>query len=337
MTYRYFISVFCSLVLITTVLGVYFYLHMPKNEAKSSYKHTQYQGITLNGPIQPIPNIASIDKDWVQLGKALFNSKLLSRDNSISCASCHSLGLGGDDGFPVSVGFRGQLGTRNSPTVLNAVFNFRQFWDGRSADLADQVVGPIHNPVEMSSNWPEIISKLSQIPEFVSAFRSVGEASITSEAIIRAIVTFEESLITPNSPIDRYLLGEVNALTEQQKRGFDKFIGFGCVSCHQGRNIGGNLYQRIGRVDKVPAILLEDKGRYGVTQNSFDKHVFKVPTLRNVAETAPYFHNGAVSTLEEAVEIMAIGQLGLALSENDVKDIVALLHAFTGELSEHAL
>ncbi|GAA3915136.1 hypothetical protein GCM10022277_07140 [Litoribacillus peritrichatus] len=262
----------------------------------------------------------------------MFNSPLLSADNSVSCASCHDVFHGGDDGLPVSTGINQQVGTRNSPSVLNAVFNFRQFWDGRSLNLKDQAEGPIHNPVEMGSDWDEVLEKLRSEPNFVQSFQDLSEDGITVENILKAIVSYEESLVTENAPIDRYLLGEHSALTPQQQAGYRKFVDYGCVTCHQGRNIGGNLYQKIGRLDQVPANLLDDPGRYELTKNPQDMHVFKVPSLRNVADTAPYFHNGSVDELSVAIRIMARGQLGLDLNDADVADLEALLHAFTGEL-----
>ena len=286
------------------------------------------------GAIQPLPLIKSIDKRWVQLGKALFHSPLLSKDNSISCASCHQTKAGGDDGFPLSIGIKNRTGNRNSPSILNASLNFRQFWDGRSVSIQDQMIGPIHNPIEMGSNFDEIISKLRSDKTFNQAFNTLDINGVTKENIILAIATFEESLITHNSPIDNYLLGDNNALTPQQKQGLEKFQKFGCITCHQGRNIGGNLFQKIGRIDKVPKELLADKGRYTITNDINDLHVYKVPSLRNVSLTAPYFHNGSVRTLPEAVNLMAKMQLGLNLSLQDTEDIVALLGAFTGQVQD---
>lgn len=186
---------------------------------------------------------------------------------------------------------------------MNAVFNFRQFWDGRSQDLAEQVSGPIHNPVEMGATWKEIISKLSQEHEFNRAFLELSADGVTEKNIIKALTIFEETLITPNAAIDRYILGDEDALTAQQKRGYSKFIQLGCVTCHQGWNIGGNLYQKLGRIDSVPASLLNDEGLYLVTKKTEDRYVFKVPSLRNIVDTAPYFHDGSVATLAEAVKL----------------------------------
>ncbi|MEP0355721.1 MAG: cytochrome c peroxidase [Paraglaciecola sp.] len=308
----------------------YYYYCLPPVEIVELASETEYHFEQVDGPIQPIPRSMVSNVKWVQLGKALFNSTLLSSDNSISCASCHLLDYGGDDGLPLSLGVGSLLGERNSPSVFNSVFNFRQFWDGRSHNLAEQIAEPIHNPNEMATNWQDVISKLKQDPEFNQAFSTISSEGITQQAIVKAIRLFEESLITPNAPIDLYLLGNKSALTLQQQRGYAKFSNFGCSTCHQGINIGGNLYQKLGRIDRMPAKLLDDLGRYELTKNIEDKYVFKVPSLRNVADTAPYFHNGSVATLEEAVIIMAQGQLGLSLSQEDVNDLVAALKSFSG-------
>lgn len=331
MLIRYYISLACIFVAFLGAMVAYFFYTQPQTIKRVVITNTQYHYAPdiVKGAIQPIPNQIEFDEQWARLGKALFNSTLLSRNNTISCASCHLINFGGDDGFPVSTGVDNQIGERNSPTVLNAVFNFRQFWDGRSRNLADQVSGPVHNPFEMGSNWEEVIYKLEREPEFKRAFFELSPDGVTVENIIKAITVFEETLITPNAPIDRYLTGDKEALTAQQLRGYNKFIQFGCVTCHQGRNIGGNLYQKLGRIDKVPAKLLNDVGLFALTQKPNDRYVFKVPSLRNVAETSPYFHNGSVNTLREAVVIMAQAQLGIVLSQEDIDDLVALLQAFS--------
>lgn len=295
---------------------------------------TQYEYQYVDGPIQPLPKIKSIDHDWRLLGQALFHSTLLSKDNTVSCSSCHMITLGGDDGFALSTGVNNQLGERNSPTVLNSVFNFRQFWDGREQNLALQIDGPIHNPVEMATSWPEVVDKLNADQYFSSAFTAISKQGVTKDNIVKALVTYEESLITPNAPIDRYLLGEKQALTEQQVRGLDKFISFGCSTCHQGKNIGGNFYQKLGRLDDIPEKLKQDLGRFEFSNDPVDKFIFKVPSLRNIADTAPYFHNGSVATLPEAVSIMAKTQLGMDITEQDKQDIVALLQAFSAPVQE---
>lgn len=333
MTHRYVYSVLTGLCAVFSILVVYGFVQFKQEQTVTVQMDTEYEFVEVPGPIQPIPYIKHIDSGWQTLGKALFHSTLLSQDNTISCASCHNVHQGGEDGFPVSIGIKGSLGDRNAPTVLNSVFSFRQFWDGRSATLAEQAVGPIHNPVEMGTNFETVIHKIKQSQDFVEAFTQLGVKEITAESIVKAIVIYEESLITPDAPIDLYVLGDQSALTKQQKVGYEKFIGFGCVSCHQGVNIGGNLYQKIGRLNVVPEELLADKGRFNITQNENDEYVFKVPSLRNIHLTAPYFHNGSVEKLEDAIRIMAIGQLGITLTDQDVEDLVALFEAFSGSVA----
>lgn len=332
MNIRYLILMGVSFFTILLTIVIYYNKNKDIQQYEVVTTKTAYNIQEAAGPIQPIPNIQSIDSAWVKLGKALFISPLLSKDNSISCFSCHDLYNGGDDGKMVSDGIGGAKGTRNSPTVLNATFNFRQFWDGRSHDLRDQVSGPIHNPIEMGSSWAEITLKLKNDEQLNLLFLQLSEEGVTQANIIKAITTFQESLVTPNAAIDRYVLGDKDALSESQKRGLEKFIDYGCITCHQGRNIGGNLFQKIGRIDRVPNHLLDDKGRYLITENSYDEYVFKVPSLRNIAQTGPYFHDGSVQDLKQAIRIMAKGQLGLDLDDNDVTDIYNILLAFTGDL-----
>ncbi len=286
-------------------------------------------------PIQPIPQEIKLDKRKLELGDRLFHDPRLSHDDGISCAYCHDLGRGGTDQRARSIGIGGQIGDRNAPTVFNSGFNFKQFWDGRAETLEDQIDGPIHDPREMGSNWPEIIAKLKRDPSYVSLFAQLYPDGIQSRTIKDAIGTFERSLITPNSRFDRFLRGETGAITEAEKAGYQLFKGYGCAACHQGINIGGNMFQKLGvMVDyfaergtpKGPAL-----GRYNVTGREDDKYTFKVPSLRNVARTAPYFHDGSIPTLEGAVGIMARYQLGRSLSPREVDLIVGFLNTLTGE------
>lgn len=318
--------------LIVTLIPIIYFSWLSKSHSRANTDDvvgTTYHYVQVNSPIQPIPSIASIDRNWYLLGKALFNSTLLSSDNTIACSSCHLVDYGGDDGFAVSTGVKGLQGDRNSPTVLNSTFNIRQFWDGRSASLAEQVAGPIHADNEMASTWNEVIHKLSNDNYFSKTFNNISKQGITAETITLALTIYEQSLITPNAPIDLFLLGNESALSAQQKRGFEKFQSFGCITCHQGVNIGGNIMQKLGRIGEVPDQLLQDKGKFNYTNKETDKHIFKVPSLRNVAQTSPYFHNGSIEKLPDAVKIMAKAQLGVELSELDTQDIVALLQSFS--------
>jgi len=281
-----------------------------------------------SGLITPIPTDVDVNAAKVQLGKKLFLDTRLSKDDTINCATCHDLYNGGDDGLQVSFGIKGQTGTRNAPTVYNAVFNFRQFWDGRVKTLQEQASGPIQNPVEMGSHFPELVKKLNAT-EYKKEFAKIYNDGITKENITDAIAEYEKTLITPNAPFDLYLKGDANAISKEAKEGYELFRAKGCIACHQGMNIGGNLYNKFGVFDDAN---LSDLGRYEVTKRERDKGYFRVPSLRNIAQTAPYFHDGRTSDLGEVVRLMANYQLGRKLSDEEVVKIVAFLKTLSGKL-----
>jgi cytochrome c peroxidase len=287
-----------------------------------------------NEPITPIALFVELDEKKVALGEQLFNDVRLSRDNSISCASCHILEKGGTDQLTISTGIGGKPGVVNAPSVFNSVYNFKQFWDGRAETLEEQIEGPTHNPVEMDSNWTEIITKLEAEPNYVQAFRAIYLDKIQSRDIKDAIATYERSLVTPNARFDKFLRGDNNALTDEEKQGYQLFKSYGCVSCHQGVNIGGNLFQKFGLMGDYFAsrkVTKADLGRFNSTGNEADKFVFKVPSLRNVARTAPYFHDGSAHQLEDAVMTMSVYQLGRPLTLDDRDAIVKFLKTLSGE------
>lgn len=271
----------------------------------------------------------------VELGKMLFFDPRLSASHAISCNSCHNIGLGGADAQPTSIGHRWQHGARNAPTVFNAVFDKTQFWDGRAKDLEHQAGGPIVNPVEMGSPAAHVAEQLRGIPGYHAAFERAfpGQRDpITLRNVEKAIAVFEATLITPGAPFDRYLKGDTRALTATQKQGLALFIDKGCAACHNGINVGGATFAPFGVVAKPGAELLppQDKGRFTVTGTPSDEYVFKVPSLRNVALTAPYFHTGQVWDLKVAVEVMGSSQLGIHLSAADASKITAFLDTLTG-------
>jgi cytochrome c peroxidase len=286
----------------------------------------------------PLPPPPALPTDKVRLGRALFLDVRLSRDDTLSCAGCHDLSGAGNDGRPVSIGVGGAAGGVNAPTVFNASLNFVQFWDGRAASLEEQAAGPVHNPVEMASTWAEVIAKLEADDVFRREFRRVYPDGITAKNLVDAIAAFERTLLTGNAPFDRYLRGDTRAIDERARAGYRNFRELGCASCHQGVNIGGNMFQRFGimadyfadRAQNRP-VGTADLGRYNVTGREEDRHVFKVPGLRNVAQTAPYFHDGSVATLEEAVAIMGRYQLGRELSRAEVASLVVFLQTLTGD------
>jgi cytochrome c peroxidase len=290
-----------------------------------------------NEPIQPIPLATELngEKEKVALGEKLFQDPQLSRNNTVSCASCHSLSTGGSDLLARSVGIDGQQSLVNAPTVFNSGFNFKQFWDGRAETLEDQIDGPIHTSSEMDSNWPEIIKKLAQSPDYVAAFGGLYDNGIQGPNVKDALATFERSLATPNSRFDRFLRGDGDALSNEEKEGYRLFKSYGCASCHQGVSAGGNIFQKFGVMGDYFAdrgeVSKADMGRFNVTGDEADRHVFKVPSLRNVALTPPYFHDGSAARLEDAVVVMGRYQLGRRLSPDEVDRIVKFLRTLTGE------
>ncbi|KAA3619917.1 MAG: cytochrome C biogenesis protein CcsA [Calditrichaeota bacterium] len=287
--------------------------------------------ISRDEPIKPIPVSVVVDKEKVDLGKMLFFEPRLSKSGFISCNSCHNLSTGGADNLPSSIGHKWQLGPINSPTVLNAKFNLAQFWDGRAKDLKDQAAGPIANPGEMASTHVLAIDILQSIPEYVQLFKNVYNVDeITIEEVTDAIAAFEETLTTPNSRFDQWLRGDENAITAKEKEGYALFKEKGCVACHNGAGVGGESYQKFGVV-KTYENDTETLGRFNVTQNEEDKYFFKVPLLRNIELTAPYFHDASTWNLEEAVKIMAEYQVGLEVSKEEQGKIVSFLKTLTGE------
>ncbi|GAB4087546.1 cytochrome-c peroxidase [Hydrogenophaga soli] len=285
--------------------------------------------------VLPLPVQAPAWGPKEELGRRLFHEPRLSADSSLSCASCHPLERGGADGRRVSVGVNGALGKFNAPTVFNAMFNAAQFWDGRVSTLDEQAGGPIVNPAEMAAQWPDVLQRLAADASYRQAFLAAfGTATPQQSQVTQALAAFERTLITPNSRFDQYLMGERQALNEQELRGYQRFQDLGCVSCHQGRGLGGNLFQPFG-VMLTPQALAryggDNPGRYAVTGLERDRGVFKVPGLRNVALTAPYFHDGSVATLEEAVWVMGQAQLGRDLPRQAVDDLVAFLRTLTGQ------
>jgi cytochrome c peroxidase len=272
----------------------------------------------------------------VELGKMLYFDPRLSASHTISCSSCHSLGLGGADAAPTSLGHRWQHGGRNAPTVFNAVFNKAQFWDGRAKDLEQQAGGPIVNPVEMASPEKHVPEQLRGIPGYRDAFARAfpGESDpITLGNVQKAIAVFEATLITPNAPFDRFLKGDAAMLAPTQREGLTLFMERGCSACHNGINVGGGMYAPFGVVEKPGADLLPpaDEGRFMVTKTPGDEYVFKVPTLRNIVLTAPYFHTGQAWDLRQAVAVMGSSQLGIQLTGDEVDKIVAFLGSLTGD------
>lgn len=287
--------------------------------------------LRVNEPIQPIEPAVITEPEKVQLGKKLFFDPRLSRSGFISCNSCHNLSMGGSDNLPSSIGHNWQEGPINSPTVLNSSMNVAQFWDGRAATLQEQAAGPISNPMEMASTHVLALDVLRSIPQYREEFAGIyGSDEIDLNRVTDAIAAFEETLVTPNSPFDQWLKGDDEALNEAELAGYQTFKEIGCTACHNGPGVGGTTFQRMGVVEPYvtdnPA-----EGRVAVTGKDADRFSFKVPTLRNVELTYPYFHDGAYWELEEAVDLMARLQLGRELEKADIDNMTAFLKSMTGD------
>jgi len=302
----------------------------------------EWQALPAKAP-EPANNPTTPAK--VELGKLLYHDVRLSSNGVLSCNSCHNVMSGGEDNRSGSIGVRNQVGGRSAPTVWNAAFSSVQFWDGRAPSLEEQARGPVTNPGEMGmKSWDDVVARLNAMPEYKKAFAAAfgSEDSVSADNAVKAIAAYERTLITPNSAYDKYVKGDKAALTEQQVRGLNTFAEVGCVGCHSGPAFNGpQLPEGTGFYQKFPGQdngALEaqynfsaDLGRFEATKNEADKHFFKVPTLRNIALTAPYFHNGKVKTLQDAVRIMGKLQLNRDLTNEQVADITAFLNGLTGE------
>jgi len=284
-----------------------------------------------NEPIHPIVPAKITQPAKVELGKKLFFDPRLSKSGFISCNSCHNLSMGGTDNLPTSIGHRWQQGPINSPTVLNSSLSFVQFWDGRAKDLQEQAGGPIENPLEMAFTHDLTIEVLSSIPQYREEFAKVyPNKKLDISLVTDAIAEFEKTLKTPNSRFDQWLKGKKNAITAEELKGYELFKNSGCVACHNGEGVGGDSYQKMGAVEPYKTSN-PSMGRADVTKNDADRFFFKTPMLRNVELTYPYFHDGAVNTLEEAVDIMGRLQLDKAFTKEEIAQIVAFLKTLTGD------
>lgn len=318
--------------------------------------HLNSQAKIMDTPFVPLPSKPPVPKDnpitkeKVELGKQLYFDPRLSMDGTVSCNSCHNVMSNGTDNRAVSAGIKGQLGGRSAPTVWNSAFHSVQFWDGRAASLEEQAKGPLTNPIEMGMpNHQAVIDRIKTIPGYVSQFEKVfGKNGLNIDNLAKAIATYERTLLTLDSPFDRYLKGNEKAISESARRGLKTVMEVGCTACHTGVNMNGaNLEMGVGSYQKFPTFpdneyvtkygFLEDKGRSGVTKDENDDHFWRVPTWRNIALTAPYFHNGAVKTLPEAVRVMAKTQLNKELTDNQVADIVEFLKSTTGKFPQQNL
>lgn len=308
-----------------------------KNYRAQAYPNLLAAAEFANEPVRPIHDSIPVDIRKVILGDMLFHDTRLSADNTVSCATCHSLNIAGVDNKQFSVGIKEQVGGVNAPTVFNAHYNFVQFWDGRAATLAAQAGGPPLNPIEMGhKSFDDICKVLSEDKAFEKVFMEVYPEGFTETTITDAIQEFERTLITPNSRFDKYLKGDKNILTAEEINGYDLFKKYNCATCHVGENLGGQSYELMGMRadyfgDRGTEITFEDHGRNKETKTERDMHRFKVPGLRNIELTGPYYHDGTKKTLEEAVIDMAKYEVGVNLTESETADIVKFLKTLTGE------
>ncbi|MBD3869107.1 MAG: heme-binding domain-containing protein [Acidobacteria bacterium] len=295
----------------------------------------------VHSALQPLPAVDESNPAMVALGERLFHEPLLSGDGTITCASCHGLDTGGTDRLQFSVGIGGQEGGINSPTVFNAGLHVRQFWDGRAADLAEQAGGPVDNPIEMGADWQKVVERLKNDRSYRLDFQKLFPDGVTRENTQAAIAAFEETLVTSDSSFDEYLKGYPNALEKDQVAGYELFTEYGCATCHVGSALGGQSFETMGLRDDYfagkKALTEADNGRMNFTGDPADRFKFKVPSLRNIAVTWPYFHDGSTESLDEAVRIMAQVQSGVDLTDEETTKIVAFLDSLTGRYKGEVL
>ena len=292
-------------------------------------------------PITPLDPAPALDPAKVALGAQLFADPILSSKNELACTTCHNLNTGGTIHVKRTVGYDGRMHRFNAPTIFNVANNYRLGWRGNFTSLAEQNESVILDPNLMASQWKPLVGKLRDSDIYSFRFREIYGRNVRKEDVLDALVTYERSLVTPNSRFDRYLRGEKDAITPLEERGYQIFKSYGCASCHQGSNVGGNLFEKFGIFGNSRSNGMSnndgDLGRWTITHDEQDRGVFRVPSLRNVALTAPYFHDGRVSSLPEAVDIMSRAQLGQVASTDDIDAIVAFLKTLTGEYNGHPL
>ena len=304
---------------------------------RTAYYNDGLTGERAGEPVRPILANTDVDQRKVALGYALYHDTRLSVDNTVSCATCHGLNTGGVDNLQYSKGVANNIGGVNAPTTYNAVYNFVQFWDGRAKTLAEQAAGPPLNPIEMAStSFDEIIAKLAKEKQYVEAFESIYADGITEANITNAIEEFERTLTTPNSKFDKWLLGDNEVLNADEVHGYELFKTNNCATCHVGANLGGESYELMGLRHhyfdaRGTELTEEDNGRFKQTKDERDRHRFKVPGLRNIELTWPYYHDGTRATMEEAVRDMALYQCDITLNDSEVAAIVAFMRTLTGE------
>jgi cytochrome c peroxidase len=316
--------------LITLTTYLFFSFSAPKKPVNNARSETTISLKNRSSQlIQPIPEptLSSRELNIAKLGMQIFLDPKLSSNNRVSCESCHHIFDNGAENRQVSLGVQG-LGARNSPTVFNVSHNSRFFWDGRASSLETQMDGPVHNPLEMNTNWQKITRYVASVPTYKQQFNAQFNGTINESTIKESLISFMTALDTPDSPFDLFLKGNETAISQAAKNGWQQFKILGCIACHQGTNIGGNLFQKFGNLNATDK-KESDLGRYNVTGLESDMGVFRVPSLRNVANTAPYFHDGRAETLEAAIVTMAYVQLGRELEPATILELKAFLNALS--------
>lgn len=334
-------------ILMLTMVAAVFYL-FPTESSLLNFDEDQLETQATFSPAEnynlsifsPIPKTLNVNPDEAALGQKLFFDPALSQNGKVACASCHSLGLGGADGKPIACGIDQHKGVFNTPTVFNATFNFSLNWEGSAASLKEQALGPLFDPREMGNRDEKtLVNRLQNLPHYAKAFNEVYQSKVTLSNITGAIEAFQKTLITPDSNFDLYLKGDYQALDTTELEGLQLFKNLGCVSCHNGINIGGNMYQTAGIF--IPIATKEQTSawpdRYNVTQEESDRNMVKVPSLRNIEMTAPYFHDGKVSSLKQAIKIMGKAQLGKNLSKEQIYKLESFLKTLTGKYLNRSL
>jgi cytochrome c peroxidase len=324
-----------SLLILLAILFANLWPHMQRSPTLTLSVQEPQEISLVNESIQPIPLERTLDPQKVLLGEKLFQDVRLSKDNRVSCLTCHGFNMGGADRRARSLGVHSRVGEVNTPTIFNVQYNFRLNWNGKFETLTDHIEGLLTSPTGMDMPWDVLIQKLKQVSEYQRTFAQIYSDGLTSTNIKDVLVVYEESLNTPNSRFDRFLRGDKQALAPTEQEGYRLFKEYGCASCHQGINAGGNLFQHFGVMGNYFAdrgkITQADLGRFNVTQDPADRFVFRVPSLRNVAQTAPYFHDGTAQTLEQAIIVMAKYQLGRSLPVEHINRLAEFLRTLTGE------
>lgn len=326
--------VLAALILLSSLAALLWQrVQLPRTESPVIPERVQISQI--NEPIQPLPLEVSLDNRKVALGERLFQDTRLSSNNQMSCYSCHNLKSGGADRKNHLRNSQQDYGMTNTLTVFNASFNYKIGWDGRFANILDHLDDPVNNPSALGSTWEKIVARLKQVSEYRQTFNQIYHEELNVSSLKDTLTVYQESLYTPNSRLDQFLRGNKAALTATEQTGYNLFKSYGCVSCHQGMNVGGNLFQRFGVMGDYFAdrgnMTQADLGRFNATQDQADRYVFRVPSLRNVAVTPPYFHDGSAQTLEQAITIMGKYQLGRSLTQTEVDQIAQFLRSLTGE------